>query len=806
MARLPTPGGDIGDWGDVLNTFLGVSLNTDGTLLVTALTEAGAVTTVNGQTATSGVITLTASDINAPTTLAGDSDVAISSPINNQVLTYDSTSSKWINQNAISGVSLDGTAADIEPLGSQAAGMTGKAADAGHVHAMPTLNQISVPISSVSLNAQKIINIANGTSVTDAAAYGQIPLAGTTANTYAAGNDSRISGALQSGATAGGDLSGTYPEPEIAKLQGIAISGTPSIGQALIASSNAAASWTALPSAPTNATISTPGLIQLTGDLGNSATSPEVTSVHLTSALPINQGGTGSTTQSFVNLAGDLGGTVTSPVIGSIKGTTIATPPGGSTQFLRGDGTWEVPAGSVLDYPNSSGTATVVPRVTWLNVKDYGAVGNGSIDDTIALTNAFAAGNTQLLPVYMPPGTYVVTSLLDLSSQTCTIIFGASMLNDNNAFNGSVFEGATTILQTTANTSTLRLGGGYVNVQGFSIIAPTGTTNAALELANAANGSRFHNLRIFGGAYCINLPQQSFGGNGNWGAFSSSFEDILMYGPTNSFINWVAYNNATTGNVWKNIYCNADGTTPPASTCIYFQNCNEMEFYQLNVEGVYFHSYGGLITIGDCGSFSFNGIHFERVTNASTAYAWYSFLYVYSSSTMHVRNVTVVYCIMNTINTKVYLVRGENAPCYISVSGVTTGGNTLSTGIFCFANSGSISGAANAGIEIMNILDTSGVEFATNITDTDETTLNTRQPIMRVGTHVYAHWLSTGIYQGLTSGTAPTSGTWTLGDEVRVTTPAVAGTAGSQYMVVGYRCTTAGSPGAWTPERVLTGT
>lgn len=32
MARLPSPGGDAGSWGDILNTYLAVEHNTDGTL------------------------------------------------------------------------------------------------------------------------------------------------------------------------------------------------------------------------------------------------------------------------------------------------------------------------------------------------------------------------------------------------------------------------------------------------------------------------------------------------------------------------------------------------------------------------------------------------------------------------------------------------------------------------------------------------------------------------------------------------------------------------------------------------------
>ncbi|MEJ0072642.1 MAG: hypothetical protein WDN27_00930 [Candidatus Saccharibacteria bacterium] len=81
--------------------------------------------------------------------------------------------------------------------------------------------------------------------------------------------------------------------------------------------------WAAPPTAA-NATTSSVGLVELAGDLGGTATSPTVVSTHLASALPVNQGGTGSATQNFVDLtnAQTVGGVKTFTSLPAIPTTT----------------------------------------------------------------------------------------------------------------------------------------------------------------------------------------------------------------------------------------------------------------------------------------------------------------------------------------------------------------------------------------------------------------------------------------------------------------------------------------------------
>lgn len=66
---------------------------------------------------------------------------------------------------------------------------------------------------------------------------------------------------------------------------------------------------------------------------------------------------------------------------------------------------------------------------------------------------------------------------------------------------------------------------------------------------------------------------------------------------------------------------------------------------------------------------------------------------------------------------------------------------------------------------------------------------------------------SEGLITGATNGSTapPTAGDHQRGDMVRNSAPAELGTAGSKYVITGWICVTAGTPGTWLQCRSLTG-
>ena len=52
---------------------------------------------------------------------------------------------------------------------------------------------------------------------------------------------------------------------------------------------------------------------------------------------------------------------------------------------------------------------------------------------------------------------------------------------------------------------------------------------------------------------------------------------------------------------------------------------------------------------------------------------------------------------------------------------------------------------------------------------------------------------------------APTTGTYAQGDELMNSIPTELGTAGSKYVIRGWKCVAGGTPGTWVQMRFLTG-
>lgn len=128
MARLPIPGGDDGTWGDILNDYLGVSLDAAGALKSTAIPDGSVTPTKLSQAyipasekgAASGVATLDATgkvpSAQLPAQGLADGSVtepkldAANTPTNGQVLSYNGTNFTWVDVSVSGYVQGDGIA------------------------------------------------------------------------------------------------------------------------------------------------------------------------------------------------------------------------------------------------------------------------------------------------------------------------------------------------------------------------------------------------------------------------------------------------------------------------------------------------------------------------------------------------------------------------------------------------------------------------------------------------------------------------------------------------------------------------
>jgi pectate lyase-like protein len=156
------------------------------------------------------------------------------------------------------------------------------------------------------------------------------------------------------------------------------------------------------------------------------------------------------------------------------------------------DGTDKVPA-ALLPVGTVSGTIAAGDDSRIAGVKSYGAVGNGTADDTTAIQAAINALGSSGGTVRLPAGTYKITDAITLRS-------GLTLVGDSDS--------ATTIQQVTANKNALTGSAiSRVTIQNIRLLGTGAGTGSGLSIAKGANpASTYTTLR--------NVTAESWGQDG----------------------------------------------------------------------------------------------------------------------------------------------------------------------------------------------------------------------------------------------------------------------------------------------------
>jgi hypothetical protein len=181
--------------------------------------------------------------------------------------------------------------------------------------------------------------------------------------------------------------------------------------------------------------------------------------------------------------------------------TTTSTSGGTSTLAITGD------SGSLSH--NAHVSLNISSGQTVLNVRDFGAAGNGTTLDTAAFQKALdACGTHPLCTLNVPPGTYLIGSIVLSSNTTLNVEPGATLQGSNNAadypiitvrWEGRLAQGHRGLIYASGAQNIAIQGGGTIaggatvgalrNPRGPVLIEPSSCTNVTIDGLHLTNHS-----------------------------------------------------------------------------------------------------------------------------------------------------------------------------------------------------------------------------------------------------------------------------------------------------------------------------
>jgi len=153
--------------------------------------------------------------------------------------------------------------------------------------------------------------------------------------------------------------------------------------------------------------------------------------------------------------------------------------------------------GGFLDYTGVAKVLNVISKGPWVDIKAFGAKGDGTTDDTESFELAIAYCILNSFPLFISPGRYIISSKLLIEARRITIIgSGYGGLNS-----GSVCEIVSTISSSTSdiisiNESHQELDG--ATLQGFKIIGSGNEQHGIACYATPHRNNVFRDIRVYG--------------------------------------------------------------------------------------------------------------------------------------------------------------------------------------------------------------------------------------------------------------------------------------------------------------------